>query len=147
MDGKTIVFTGTLTLKRAEATSLAVLAGATVSGSVSGKTDILVAGERAGSKLAAAQAKGVAIWTEAQFVAATKGKAAGAGGLHRIAQAGDEEGDGEGSDSAASVAVYAAMQRGVEWRREQTKKHETKHAKVRTHDTRTIAARSIARHL
>jgi hypothetical protein len=45
--------------------------------------------------------------------------------LHRIAQAEDEEGDGDGGDSAASVAVYAAMQHGVEWRREQTKKHET----------------------
>ena len=54
-----------------------------------------------------------------------KGKAAGVGGLHRIAQAEGEEGDGDGGDSAASVAVYAAMQRGVEWRREQTKKHET----------------------
>jgi len=54
-----------------------------------------------------------------------KGKAAGAGGLHRIAQAEGEEGDGDCGDSAASVAVYAAMQRGVEWRREQTKKHET----------------------
>ena len=54
-----------------------------------------------------------------------KGKAAGVGGLHRIAQAEDEEGDGDGGDSAASVAVYAAMQRGVEWRREQTKKYET----------------------
>ena len=54
-----------------------------------------------------------------------KGQAGGEGGLHRVALAEDEEGDGDGGDSAASVAVYAAMQRGVEWRREQTKKHET----------------------
>lgn len=51
LDGKTIVFTGTLTTKRAEATRQAREAGATVTGSVSGKTDILIAGPGAGAKM------------------------------------------------------------------------------------------------
>ena len=40
MDGKVVVFTGTLEVKRAEAKAMAEQAGATVAGSVSGKTDI-----------------------------------------------------------------------------------------------------------
>ena len=39
--GKNVVFTGALTLKRADAKALAEIAGATVTGSVSGKTDIM----------------------------------------------------------------------------------------------------------
>jgi len=70
MEGKTIVFTGTLEVKRADATKMAVEAGATVASSVTGKIQILVAGSNAGSKVAAAQSKGVAIWSEAQFRAA-----------------------------------------------------------------------------
>ena len=66
MNGKLVVFTGTLEVKRAEAKALAEQAGATVAGSVSGKTDILVAGADAGSKIAIAKAKGVAIWDEKQ---------------------------------------------------------------------------------
>lgn len=74
LDGKTIVFTGTLNTKRADATRQAREAGATVTGSVSGKTDILVAGAGAGAKMAEAQAKGVEVWTEDEFLAALSGK-------------------------------------------------------------------------
>ena len=75
MDGKVVVFTGTLQEKRAIAKKMAENAGATVAASVSGKTDILIVGADAGSKVAAAEAKGVVIWDEAQFVAACKGPA------------------------------------------------------------------------
>lgn len=74
--GKVVVFTGTLTMKRADAKQMAEKAGAIVTSSVTGKTDILVAGENAGSKRDAAKAKGVAVWTEDQFVAACGGDAA-----------------------------------------------------------------------
>lgn len=73
LSGKTIVFTGTLTMKRADATKAAEAAGAKVSGSVSGNTDILVAGPGAGAKEAQAKAKGVDVWSEAQFVEALGG--------------------------------------------------------------------------
>ena len=74
LSGYVIVFTGTLLRPRAEATSrLAQAAGATVTGSVSGKTTHLVAGPGAGSKVAEATAKGVVIWTEEEFFSAAKG--------------------------------------------------------------------------
>ena len=63
--GKTFVLTGTLpNLKREEAAARIEAAGGKVSGSVSKKTDYLVAGEEAGSKLAKAQQLGVAIIDE-----------------------------------------------------------------------------------
>jgi DNA ligase (NAD+) len=63
--GKTFVLTGTLpTLKREEAAARIEAAGGKVSGSVSKKTDYVVAGEEAGSKLAKAQELGIAILDE-----------------------------------------------------------------------------------
>lgn len=68
--GKTLVFTGTLpTLGRAEAKTLAQDAGAKVSGSVSKKTDYVVAGEEAGSKLDKARELNITVLTEAEFLA------------------------------------------------------------------------------
>ena len=71
--GKTFVLTGTLpTLKREQAQSMIEAAGGKVSGSVSKKTDYLVAGEAAGSKLEKAQALGVAVLDEAALLALLK---------------------------------------------------------------------------
>lgn len=70
LGGKTFVLTGTLpTLKRNEAKAMILAAGGKVTGSVSGKTDYLVAGEAAGSKLDKATALGVSILDEAALIA------------------------------------------------------------------------------
>ena len=67
--GKTFVLTGTLpTLKREEATALIEARGGKVSGSVSKKTDCVVAGAEAGSKLEKAQTLGIKILDEPQFL-------------------------------------------------------------------------------
>lgn len=66
--GKTFVLTGTLpTLKRSEAKALIEKYGGKASGSVSKKTDYVLAGEEAGSKLDKAQQFGIKIITEEQF--------------------------------------------------------------------------------
>ncbi|MBC2605045.1 NAD-dependent DNA ligase LigA [Pelagicoccus albus] len=68
--GKTFVITGTLpTLKRNEAKALVESKGGKVAGSVSKKTDFLVAGESAGSKLSKAESLGIAVIDEAGLLA------------------------------------------------------------------------------
>jgi DNA ligase (NAD+) len=67
--GKTFVITGTLpTLKRDQAKDLIEQAGGKVTGSVSKKTDYLLAGTEAGSKLDKAQALGVPVLEEQQLL-------------------------------------------------------------------------------
>ena len=71
--GKTFVLTGTLpTLSRDEAKDLLIAAGAKVSGSVSKKTDFVVAGTEAGSKLEKAQTLGIRILDEEALMAMLK---------------------------------------------------------------------------
>jgi DNA ligase (NAD+) len=65
--GKTVVFTGSISMKRADAKRAVQAAGGKVSGSVGGKTDYVVAGESAGSKLEKAKELGVEILTEEEF--------------------------------------------------------------------------------
>ena len=68
--GKTVVLTGSLpTLSRDQAKEMLEAAGAKVAGSVSKKTDYVVAGSEAGSKLDKAQSLGVAVLDEAQMLA------------------------------------------------------------------------------
>lgn len=73
--GKTLVFTGTMpTLGRAEAKTMAQDVSAKVSGSVSKKTDYVIAGAEAGSKLEKAQQLGVTVIDEAEFLRMLKGE-------------------------------------------------------------------------
>jgi DNA ligase (NAD+) len=65
--GKTVVFTGAISLPRAEAKRVVETQGGTVSGSVSRKTDFVVAGDDPGSKYDKARELGVRILTEDEF--------------------------------------------------------------------------------
>ena len=68
--GKTVVFTGTLErMTRAEAKARAEALGAKVAGSVSARTDFVVAGPGAGSKEKAARELGVALLSEDEWLA------------------------------------------------------------------------------
>lgn len=63
--GMTVVITGTLSeMTRAEVGALVKRLGGKVSGSISGKTSLLIAGEKAGSKLQKAQKLGIEVWDE-----------------------------------------------------------------------------------
>lgn len=77
--GKTVVLTGTLsTMGRTEATEKLRALGASVTGSVSSKTDYVVAGENAGSKLDQAHRLGVKVLSEAEFQEMLSGAGASA---------------------------------------------------------------------
>ena len=74
LEGKTVVVTGTLpTLKRAEAEALIRAHGGNASGSVSKKTDLVLCGAEAGSKLTKAQSLGIKIINEEEFLEIIKG--------------------------------------------------------------------------
>jgi DNA ligase (NAD+) len=77
LSGKTLVVTGTLPgLSRAEAEEAIRAAGGKAAGSVSRRTDYLVAGESAGSKLQKAQELGVPVLDEDRFRALLAGEEA-----------------------------------------------------------------------
>lgn len=68
--GKTVVLTGTLPegVSRSDAAAWLVSRGATIGGSVTGKVDMLIAGEKAGSKLSKAQSLGVQVVEGTEFL-------------------------------------------------------------------------------
>lgn len=67
--GKTVVLTGSLSLmSRDDAKARLTELGAKVAGSVSKKTDLVIAGEAAGSKLAKAQELGISVIDEAEMI-------------------------------------------------------------------------------
>jgi DNA ligase (NAD+) len=77
LTGMTFVLTGTLpTLSRGEAKQKIEAAGGKVTGSVSKKTSVVVAGEEAGSKLEKARELGIEVWTESRLLERLGGEAA-----------------------------------------------------------------------
>lgn len=74
LSGKTIVFTGALSMTRNEATAIAINAGARVSGTLSSATDYLVVGPGAGQKLDQARRLRILAIREAEFLGMAKAK-------------------------------------------------------------------------
>ena len=72
--GKTVVITGTLSMPRNDVKTMLLNVGAKVSGSVSAKTDYLIVGENAGSKLSKANELGISIITEDELMQLIKVK-------------------------------------------------------------------------
>jgi len=70
--GKTMVFTGTLSISRDEAKSLAMAMGAKISSSVSKKTDYVVVGRDAGTKAGKAEELGIKMLSEDEFMSMCK---------------------------------------------------------------------------
>ena len=68
LQGKIVVFTGKLSMTRAEAKAMAERSGATVVSTVTNACNVIVTGSKTGSKLQKALAKGIAIWDEAEFI-------------------------------------------------------------------------------
>lgn len=68
LQGKTVVFTGKLTMTRAEAKAMAERSGATVVSTVTSSCNVIVTGSRTGTKLDKARAKGIDIWDETDFI-------------------------------------------------------------------------------
>jgi BRCT domain type II-containing protein len=96
--GKTVVFTGTLSMVRAEAKAKAERAGAKVAGTISGSTDIVIAGPGAGSKLAAAQSRGIEVWTEDEFVSHLQGEKGADNEVEEGEDGADNEDEGAGDE-------------------------------------------------
>jgi DNA ligase (NAD+) len=75
LSGKTVVLTGTLeSMSREQAGQALERLGAKIAGSVSAKTSLVIAGDKAGSKLAKAEALGIEVWSEgdlSRFLAET----------------------------------------------------------------------------
>ena len=67
-DGKTFVLTGTINMAREEAKNLIELKGGKVTGSVTGKTDIVIVGDNPGSKYDKALSLNITIWDEETFL-------------------------------------------------------------------------------
>lgn len=72
LTGKTFCLTGSLQRPRKEVQQIIKAAGGKVVGSVSSQLDVLVAGEKAGSKLAKAQQLGVTVWDEEKLIGACR---------------------------------------------------------------------------
>ena len=69
-DGMSFCITGTLSQPRKSIQLMVKSAGGKVVGAISAKLDVLIAGENAGSKLAKAEALGIAVWSETQLTEA-----------------------------------------------------------------------------